>query len=81
VVVLVDGLSIEEDKTNMFGVGVSMKKSSQASVIGELFIFQRLVILPPMCVDPLIGWKTHESQFSNVGFLGKQVFWDSKVSN
>jgi hypothetical protein len=54
VVVLVDGLSIEEDKTNMFGVGVSMKKSSQASVIGELFIFQRLVILPPMCVDPLI---------------------------
>ncbi len=53
-VVLVDGLSIEEDKTNMLGVGVSMKKSSHALVIGELFIFQRLVIPPPMCVDPLI---------------------------
>ncbi len=53
-VVSVDGLPIEEDKTNMFGVGVSMKKSSRALVIKELFIFHRLVILPPTCVDPLI---------------------------
>jgi hypothetical protein len=54
VVVSIGGLPIEEDKTNMFGVGVSVKKSSQALVIKELFIFHRLVILPPMCVDPLI---------------------------
>ncbi len=53
-VVLVDGLPIEEDKTNMFGVGVFVKKSSWALVTRELFIFQRLVIPPPMCVDPLI---------------------------
>ncbi len=53
-VVLVDGLPIEEDKTNMFGVGVSVKKSSLALVIGKLFIFQRLVIPPPICVDSLI---------------------------
>jgi hypothetical protein len=39
VVVSGDGLPIEEDKTNMFGVGVYVKKSSWALVIGELFIF------------------------------------------
>jgi hypothetical protein len=27
-----------------------------------------------MCEDPLTWWKTHEGQFSNVGFLAKQVF-------
>jgi hypothetical protein len=27
-----------------------------------------------MCVNPIVWWKTHEGQFSNVGFLAKQVF-------
>jgi hypothetical protein len=54
VVVSVNELPIEEDKTNMFCVRVSMKKSSHALVTKELFIFQRLVIPPPMCVDPFI---------------------------
>jgi len=27
-----------------------------------------------MYVDPIIWWKTHEGQFSNVGFLAKWVF-------
>jgi uncharacterized Tic20 family protein len=72
--VSIDGLLIEEEKeTNMFGVGASMKEFSQALVIGELFLFRRLVIPLLMCANPLIWWKTHEGQFPNVGFLGKQV--------
>jgi hypothetical protein len=54
VLVLVDGLPIEEDKTNIFSVGASMKKSSQELVTRELFLFQRLAIPLPMCVDPLV---------------------------
>jgi hypothetical protein len=27
-----------------------------------------------MCANPLVWWKTHEGQFSNVGFLVKHVF-------
>ncbi len=68
----IDGLPIEEEKeTNMFGVGAFVKKSSRALVIGELSLFQRLAIPPSMCANPLIWWKTHEGQFSNVGFLTK----------
>jgi len=33
-----------------------------------------MFIPPPMCVNPLVWWKTHESQFQNVNFLAKQVF-------
>ncbi len=73
-VVSIDGLLIEEAKTNLFNVGASVKCFSHALVIGKLFIFRRLVIPLPMCVDPLVYWKTHEGQFSNVGFLAKQVF-------
>jgi hypothetical protein len=39
VVVSVDGLPIGENNTNMFGVGVSVIKSSWALVTGKLFIF------------------------------------------
>jgi hypothetical protein len=74
VLVSVDGLRIEEDNTNMFSVGASMNFFSWELVNGELFLFQRLVIPLPMCVDPLVYWKTHEGQFSNVGFLAEQVF-------
>ncbi len=52
--VSVDGLLIEEDKTNMFSVRASMKKSSRELVTWELFLFQRLAIPLPMCVDPLV---------------------------
>jgi hypothetical protein len=74
VVGLVDGLPIEEDETKMFGVGAFMEKTSWALVIGELSLFQRLVIPPLMCANPLAWWKTHESQFPNVGFFAKQIF-------
>jgi hypothetical protein len=53
VVVSIDGLPIKEE-TNMFGVGAPVEESSQTLVIGELFLFQRLAILPSMCANPLV---------------------------
>jgi hypothetical protein len=78
-VVSIDGLFVEEEKkTNMFGVGASIKEFSQALVIGELFLFQRVVIPPSMCANSLVWWRTHEGQFPNVSlpnkFLGFQGF-------
>jgi hypothetical protein len=74
VVVLVDGLIVQEDETNMFGVGAFVEKSLWALVIGKLFLFQRLAIPHgPMRANPFAWWKTHRGQFSNVGFFTKQV--------
>jgi hypothetical protein len=72
VVVLVNGLPVEEDETKMFGVGASMEESSRASVTKELVLFWRLAIPPPMCADPFAWLKTHEGQFFNVGFLSNK---------
>jgi hypothetical protein len=52
VVASVDGFLVEEDETNMFGVGASMERYSWALVIGELLLFQRLAIPPLMCANP-----------------------------
>jgi len=72
VIASIDGLPVEEEeKTNMFHVGASTEESSWALVIGEPFLFQRLVIPPLMCVNPLVWWKTHEGQFPNLNFLVK----------
>ncbi len=71
-VVLVNGLLVEEDETNMFGVGASMEESSRALVIKELFLFWSLAIPPPMCANPFAWLKTHEGQFFNVGFLSNK---------
>jgi hypothetical protein len=52
------GLELEK---NMFGVEeASIEESSQASIIGELFLFMRLSISSSPCVDPLIWWCIHE---------------------
>ncbi len=59
-VVLVDGLPIEDKKINMFGVGVFVGESSWASVIGEMILFRRLVVFPFMCTNPFAWWKTRE---------------------
>jgi hypothetical protein len=40
----------------MFGVGASMEESSHALVIGALYVFKRLFILPFACVDSLSWW-------------------------
>jgi hypothetical protein len=53
VVASVDRFLVETDETNIFGVGASMEKYSWALVIGELFLFQSLAILPLMCANPL----------------------------
>jgi hypothetical protein len=42
----IDGLPIEEEEINMFGVGVSMEEFSRAFVTKELFLFGRLAIPP-----------------------------------
>ncbi len=68
-VVLVDGLLIEDKKTNMFSVGASVGEFSWALVIGEMFLFRRLVIFPSMCTNPLAWLKTHEGRFLNVALL------------
>ncbi len=72
-VVSINGLHVEENETDMFGVGASMEKISWALITRELFLFWRLAIPPPMCVDPFAWWKTHEGQFPSVGILAKQV--------
>jgi hypothetical protein len=50
-----------EETNNIFGVGASMKKSSHAFVVGELFLFKRLHVTPITCVDPLTWWPIHET--------------------
>jgi hypothetical protein len=57
----------------MFGVGAVVEKPSHALVTMELSLFQRLVVPPPICSNPVTWWKTHEGQFPNVDFLTKQV--------
>jgi hypothetical protein len=71
VVVLVDGLLIEDKKANMFSVGASVGEFSWALVIGEMFLFWRLAIPPSMCARIHVWCKTHEGQFLNVGFFDK----------
>jgi hypothetical protein len=46
---------IEKDN-NIFGVDASMEKSSHALVVGELFLFKRLLVSPVTCVNPLAWW-------------------------
>ncbi len=60
------GLELEE---NMFKMGASIEESFQALVTGELFLF----IFSFACGNPLTWWCMHEGQFSNVGFLAKQI--------
>jgi hypothetical protein len=50
-----------------------MEKSSCALVVGELSLFRRLSVSLATCVDPLIWWRIHETQFPNVSFLVKQI--------
>ncbi len=66
------GDSIEEDN-NIFGVGASMEKSSCELVVGELSLFMRLYVTIATCVNPLVWWWIHETQFPSVSFLAKQA--------
>jgi hypothetical protein len=69
----VGAIVVEEEDNNIFGVNVSIEKFSYVFVVGELYLFKRLFIVPIACVDPLACWCIHETQFPNVGFLAKQI--------
>jgi hypothetical protein len=75
----VPNFQFEEEKTNMFDVRAPTEESSRALVIGELYVFKRLFILPFACADSLSCWWSYKNQFPNVGFLVKKNPWDSKV--
>jgi hypothetical protein len=62
-----------EKYNNIFGVGASMEESSCALVVGELSLFKKLFVSPTTCVDPLVWWRIHETQFPNVNFFAKQI--------
>jgi hypothetical protein len=47
---------------NIFGAGGSIEESSQALVIGDLFLFRRLCISSSTCENPLSWWCMHEGQ-------------------
>ncbi len=69
----VGAIIVEEEDNNIFGVNVSIEESSYVFVVGKLYLFKRLFIIPTACVDPLALWCIHEIQFPNVGFLAKQI--------
>ncbi len=50
-----------------------MEESSHALVVGELSLLGRLFISPATCVNPLVWWWIHETQFPNVSFFAKQI--------
>jgi hypothetical protein len=52
------GSNLEE---NTFNVGALIKKNSHALVIGELFLFKGLAILPSTCAFLLTWWQIDES--------------------
>ncbi len=80
-VVSIDGLPVEDDETNMFGVGASMEESSWALVTKELPLFWRLAIPPSMCANPFAWLKIHEGQIFECWFFCQTSSWDSKVLN
>jgi hypothetical protein len=46
-------IEIKEQDIDIFGVRLSMEKSSRTLVVGELFLFQRLFIPLSKSLDPL----------------------------
>jgi len=62
---------VEKEDNNIFCVGAFIEESSCALIVGELFLFKRLFIVPTACADSLAWWHLHETSFPNVGFLAK----------
>jgi hypothetical protein len=58
----------------LFSEPASTKKASEGLLKYELFLFCQIVISKEDLQSPLVWWKTHESQFPNVGFLARQIF-------
>jgi hypothetical protein len=51
VVASVDGLLVEEKKTNMFGVGAFIEKNHEHWLLGDYLYFKRLNIPSSMCTS------------------------------
>jgi hypothetical protein len=63
-VVLIDGLFVEkEEKTNMFGVGASVKESSQQWLLGNYFCFEGWLYLHQCVQIHLFGGKPMRVNF------------------
>jgi hypothetical protein len=56
----------------LFSVVASNKKVTHASLVKELFLFQKVVNVDEV-VKPLEWWKENEVQFLVVGFLDQQL--------
>jgi hypothetical protein len=58
----------------LFGEPASTEETNEGLLKFELFLFCQIVISKKDLQSPLVWWKTHESQFPNVGFLARQTF-------
>jgi hypothetical protein len=60
-----------KENNDIFGVGTYIEKSLCAFFIGELYLFKRLFVTFVACVDPLVWWCNHETQFPNIDLFAK----------
>ncbi len=58
---------------SLFGELASIEEVNEGLLESELSLFCRIVVLEEDLKSPLAWWKTHESQFPNVGFLARQI--------
>ncbi len=57
----------------LFGKPTSIEEASESLLKSKLFLFCRTVVSKEDLNNPFAWWKTHESQFPNVGFLVRQI--------
>jgi hypothetical protein len=57
----------------LFGEPTSIEEPSEGLLKSKLFLFCWIVVPDEDLKSLLACWKTHESQFPNVGFLVRQI--------
>jgi hypothetical protein len=57
----------------LFGEPTSTEEANESLLKSKLSLFHWIVVLEEDLKSLLAWWKTHESQFLNVGFLTKQI--------
>jgi hypothetical protein len=57
----------------LFSEPISIKEAGEGLLKSKLFLFCRIVVLDKDLKSPLACWKTHESQFPNVGILVREI--------
>jgi len=58
---------------SLFGELACTKETREGLLKSKLSLFCQIVVSEEDLKSPLAWWKTHESQFPNVGFLAKQI--------